>query len=250
MIRSVKYKLYPNKCKMDILQQITDDYQEAVNHYIKSFIEDTPYSRKNCYKDHDSGLLKTKRLEDNAAMTAYDVVSSWIKGPKKSIPVFNGGLKLNAKNIQIQESDNSFDKWLYIQPYKLHIPFNLYNHKWLRGNELKELTIINKNNKYYVKISYEVEPKPIEHKKEMTSIDVGINKLMTTPYGTYGDKKLKEQIKNYSNRIRELRKRINRSGSKSSKKLKRLEEKFSSFTNNVYNREINKLIKNEAPKMI
>ena len=252
MIRSVKYKLQPNQCKINILQQVTNDYRLAVNNYIESYITNgLPKSIKNCYKEHDTNTLKTKRLEDNAAKTAYEVVTSWQKSKHKNRnPTFYGSIKFNAKNAQIQESNNSFDKWIYIQPYKLYIPFNIYNHKWLKGKELKEITIINKNNTWYVKISYEIEPEPINFKTEITSVDAGINKLMTTPYNTYGNQKIKEQIKQTSNKIKELRKRINKLGYKNTKRLQKLEAKFTEFIKNTYHKEVNKLIKNESPKTI
>ena len=108
MIRSVKYKLHPNQYKINILQQVTDDYKLAVNTYIKSYITNgIPKSIKNCYKEHDTNILKTKRLEDNAAKTAYGITTSWQKSKHKNQnPIFCGSIKLNAKSIQIQESNN------------------------------------------------------------------------------------------------------------------------------------------------
>lgn len=249
MIRSVKYRLYPNNAKIRIVQDLTEKFVETVNSYIGLFIKDgLPKYRTNCYRIHEiRSALPTKRLVDNAACVAWDQVKSYLAGPKKRLPRYSGGLRLNAKNASVKQSENTFDGWLYIQPYRLHLPFKEFNNKWRNGKLLKDFAISEKHGKWFVKLSYESEPKT-NTSGTITSADVGLKSLITTPTLSIG--RFRKTYLRIIGRIRILRSNLHRMGLINSKRLSRLEEKLTGLLKQQHGEAINKWLLHESPRHV
>jgi IS605 OrfB family transposase len=253
MIRSVTYKLDLNKNKSVILDDLLISFNETIKSYINSFIKELPKYRHGCYRKAVVGdILKTKRLTDNAAMVAYDLVKSYKTqehNPDET-PIYNGNsIKLNKKNIIVQESERtSYRYWLYLPPYRLYLPMIFFENKWHDNNKIMgELTLIKHKKGWFVQISYEVEPQK-SNSDIITSIDVGLNSLITTPYNQYG---LPNEFKNIFNmKLNQLKKykaKLQKEGLKTSAKLARLTNKLKAWLKNVKNRIINKFLRTENP---
>lgn len=257
--------MLPNPGKESKLDSLSTSFIRAVNHYIKCFLIKPPEARQNSYVSCNSGTLDTARLEDNAAMVAWDTIKSYketeaICSPKpkkgkivpRAVPNYTGSLRLNAKNALIKASSNSFDRWLYIQPLRLSIPFNLYSNKWTKGQELKDLGIIKKRDKWFVKVSYELNPKQSQSQR-IVALDAGVNILLTSitkdqdklTFNDYGRVKL--QIKKQTTKIRKLRKKV---GNLESKKLVEMERKLTEFLKNTYSQVTRQLIKEQKPGLM
>jgi putative transposase len=249
MIRSVKYRLYPNNTKIKIIQDLTTEFVETVNSYVELFVKDgLPKYRTNCYRAYEvQSKLPTKRLIDNAACVAWDQTKSYLSGPRKQPPRYDGGLRLNAKNASIKQLENTFDGWIYIQPLRLHVPFKEFNNKWRGGKLLKDFVILEKHNKWFVKISYESQPIS-NNSSKITSVDVGLKKSITTPFSSFG--KFRKTYTRVLNRIRDLRSKLNKLGLCTSKRLEKLEVKLSALLKQQHGEAINEWLQQEKPKQV
>jgi IS605 OrfB family transposase len=252
MIRSVTYKLDLNKNKSIILDDLLINFNETIKSYINNFVKELPKYRQNCYDKSIESKLKTQRLTDNAAMVAYDLIKSYRTQEHDfdEVPTYNGNsIKLNKKNIVVQESEGtSYKYWLYLQPYRLYLPIIFFENKWHdNGRIMSEVTLIKRKKGWFVQINYEVEPQKTES-DIITSVDVGLNSLITTPYNQYG---LPNEFKNIFNmKLNQLKKykaKLQREGLKTSIRLIKLTNKLKDWLKNVKNRVINKFLKEENP---
>ena len=108
MKRAIRIKTFPTQKKQRKIVALIQAYRKAVNFYIKKII-----TNKNCKLNKETlALLQNSKLSERYKSNALKQALGLCKGCEKTykkIPKFKGFPILDAKFIEIQEGQKSFD---------------------------------------------------------------------------------------------------------------------------------------------
>lgn len=219
MIRSSSLSLnFSTDLKLNQLNQIFDEYQRVVNLYIdelhhqknlskfidfkidswlsarllqcagKQAIEIVKSTRK---KDQELRYKKYKKIyayfkKNNRQTNFLNKKFSELSLNHKIKPYFNGkSINLDSRFWSINDSYNTFDKWLKLKSIgnKIKLSLPLRNHKHNKKfNDWKQISscrLLRNNNKFKIQLIYEKEEPKLSKENNELAIDLGINKLIS-----------------------------------------------------------------------
>lgn len=225
MIRAVPLTLkFVTKKKKRKIKALIDAYRKCVNQYLKLFETHEPKLNKETF-DLVTTTKLSQRYKSAALKQAIGIYKSCRKTKKKT-PKFKGFPVLDAKFVQIQNGEKSFDLAIRLSSLskgnkitlltKRHKRFNYWNArgKLKQGCELHYNKLI---------VWFEVPKQSYKNGKAL-GIDLGITKLITTSNGDF----LGRDFAKINNKI--LRKQQN------SKAYKRALRERNIFINKVINK--------------
>jgi len=217
MKRSLKFALrFANTGKRKQLDDLWPEYQKAVNEFI--FIQEI--IGKTRWRD---GKVKIGTSFKQSALRQASGILRTSKGNK--LPkLTNPSMTLSQKFVIVQQSDNTFDKWIRISTLnkgkRIIIPIKSYQHankyfkEWdlVKGGRL----LRNKKGDWFIQLVF-TKPKPKNTAKKTKGLDIGYRKLITDSDGSFygteikaltqkaakkkqgskADKRAREEIKSY-----------------------------------------------------
>lgn len=206
MIRSIKLKLFATKKKQRIIQNLIIQYRKAVNHYLNIlFTESGKLDSITLAKLTKTNL--SERYKSNALKQAIEIQKSCINKTvqtHKKIPVFKGFPILDAKFVELQEGENTFDFYIKLSTMKkrkrILVPIKKTKvlNKWLKKGKLLQGCELHVN-KIIVWVKSESEYKD---EGKVLGIDLGMRKLITTSDGKFLGIKFTELRKNIASKRR------------------------------------------------
>jgi transposase len=144
--RAIKLKIYPTKCKLNMITSIIQRYRRLVNDFIGvCYLKDDAFLDKKTLELITETYNLSQRYKSNALKQALDILKS--KNYKKK-PKFNGFPLLDKKFVDISTSDKIFDIWFYLStlesgkpmyiPSKCHSRLNQWLDKgWQLANSIE-----------------------------------------------------------------------------------------------------------------
>jgi IS605 OrfB family transposase len=196
--RAVVLKTYCTEKKKSKIEALIYAYRSAVNFYLK--FDDLKLDKSNLALLQDTNL--SERYKSNALKQAIGIQKSFINKKENEGKIanfkFEGFPILDAKFVNIQTGNNSFDLWIKLStlanrkriliPTKKHKRFNYWQAKGklIQGCELHVDKII---------VWFEVE-KTYKNGSNV-GVDLGMNKLITTSDGEF----IGEDFKNIIDKI-------------------------------------------------
>jgi putative transposase len=175
--RAIKLKLFLTKTKQKKVKALIEAYRKAVNFYLTK--NDLKLNKQSLV------LLQNTKLSERYKSNALKQAISISKSSKTKNKKFSGFPILDAKFVDIQNGNNSFDLWIKLStlskgkriylPTKKHKRLNYWLSKGdlIQGCELHEDKII---------VWVEIEKQDSQNNRSI-GIDLGMNKLITTNDG-------------------------------------------------------------------
>lgn len=228
MIRAIKLKLFPTKKKQRIIHNLIIQYRKCVNKYINILFNEGGSLDKITLAKVTQTLL-SERYKSNALKQALETYKSCINKKKHThnkIPVFKGFPTLDAKFIELQEGNNSFDFYIKLSTLRkskrIVVPSKKTKilNKWIKLGKLIQGCELH-TNKIIVWVKIEQEYKT---EGKVIGVDIGMRKLLVTSESQFlGNKTLKE-----------LRDKL-KTKKKNSKSYKGLLKEFHNYINHIIN---------------
>lgn len=195
--RAIKVKLYTTKSKQRKIKAIIDAYRKCVNRYLNIL-----YFQGGNLDKETLAKVSTKlseRYKSNALRQAVGIFNG-CKNTTKVCPKFNGFPNLDAKFINIENGNNSFDLWIKCSTLakrkRIWLPSKKHKHLdyWLKKGNLIQGCELHENK---LILWVECENK-LKNKGKYYAVDMGINKLLTSSDGEIFGNELKvilEEVK-------------------------------------------------------
>lgn len=209
-IRSSKLTLkFNTKSKLNKIKRLINLYKHIVNLYIKKLHNSNNLELNKQNLNSINTNILSERYKSNALKQALEIIKS-CKDENKKIPKFNGYPNLDAKFVNIEQSNiKSFDTIIKLSTEtkgkrlslvtKKHKKFNYWNNKGklIQGCELRE---------NYIIVWFKVEKQKYKEGNSL-GIDLGMNKIIVSYDGKSNYEKIGLEFKKLNDKI--LRKRKN-----------------------------------------
>ena len=240
MYKSYRFRFYPNKKQLELINKAFGSSRYVYNHYLDKMKNKGYVSASTNIKDYTSILkYNTPFLQEVDSIVLTKSIFNLDDDYKKLFNKTGGYPKHKSKNNR-----NSYNIPSTYKKYKdkeyCNIELDLTNRqiklpklKWVKirgyrnidniNGKIKSATISREpNGKYYVSILYEMYDKvPIIKPRTIVGIDLGIKKLLTLSDGTVYDNN--KYIDKYTKRIKRKQRELSRKekGSKNYYKCKK-----------------------------
>ena len=282
VIRSKKYRIFPNELQKEMLHRWFGADRWMWNYMVnKVFNEKFDRSKLNSYSLRDDILnngpefinRKTRKyIPDSSVdccavrfMTAYKLYTKSIDKSKKTsswtnVDKYKPKMKSKKEKSDICNLSKKSDKFFTLDNGYINIrTTKFYKRQTFISNkkidipvdDIKTCSILHKNNKYYIIFHYETQIKKIINKKCVIGIDTGIKNTITFFDGESSNfLNIPTKIFSLNKQISYLDKKLSTKRYESKryfKALKRLNKVYNKKTNIVrdfYNKYINYLINN------
>jgi putative transposase len=167
-------------------------------------------------------------------------------------------MRLDAKVIKIEKSNNSFDYWIKLttldKGHPIHLPIESYHYfENAKGILKKHVQIIVKDTVEYcfVKESEDKELKAESDNDKIVGIDLGMVNLLASSSGNQYGQNLHNKLKRYDEIITRVTKRRQKNGLKNnSAKVDRLYSKVKNLIKNEVGRVLNRFLDREKPDIV